>query len=696
MSIKISELAQKIGMEVKDLRSKIQDLHLGVSERANVFRDDLAMEIERRLTSGNEKKSKVKTNDKANLSKKDSNEKKHPLDITVKPELEVEEEQNVVLNEEISAEEDLEVVKLPQVAIGDSISVGEFASELGIPVGDVIKELMKNGVLANINERIDFDTAVIIGQDLGVEVIRKEEDEDDFESGLSSLEKYSVESFRTRPPIVTVMGHVDHGKTSILDQIRHAKVVASETGGITQHMGAYQAEKNGKKITFLDTPGHKAFSAMRAHGAKLTDIAVLVVAADDGVKPQTVEAINHARAAGVPIVVAINKIDKPEANIDKTKKELADYNLIPEEWGGNTVMVGTSAKTGVGIDELLEMILLVAEVEDLKAYFSGPAQGVVIEAHLSKRVGPVATVMITQGCLNVRDSVVIGLTEGVVRAMVDYTGERLTKAYPSDPVKVAGLNDVPEFGDSLFVVESTKMAKFITAERKRNLSSKGILTKLVGMAELSQAVREGKISELPIILKTDVQGSMEAIKSSLDNLRNEEVKINILHEAAGSVNESDVMMAASSNALILAFRAKIEPNALKMSKKMGVKISSYDVIYRLLEDVKAALEGLLEPEEVRTKIGKAKVLKIFTRGKKFRIIGVNVTKGKIEKNADVIAYRGGEKVGEGKVENLQKGTECINTAAEKSECGIGLNGNLFLHEGDSLEFWVTEMKMRKL
>jgi len=335
-------------------------------------------------------------------------------------------------------------------------------------------------------------------------------------------------------------------------------------------------------------------------------------------------------------------------------------------------------------------------MEDLKAYYDGPAQAVVIEAHLSKRVGPVATVMVTQGSLSVRDAVVAGMTDGVVRAMVDYKGDRITKAFPSDPVRIAGLTDVPEFGDTMYGVEGVKVAKMIVDQRKRNMLSKGIRTKSVGMAELSQAVREGRINELPIVLKVDVQGSLEAIKSSLDNLRTNEVKVTILHEAVGQVNESDVMMAASSNALILSFRSKVEPNALKIAKKMGVKISDYDVIYRLIDDVTAALEGLLAPEEVKTKVGKGKVLKVFTHGKKFRILGVNITKGRVEKSLEVIVFRGGEKIGEAKVENLQKGTDAVDHVNEHNDCGIGLAGNIEVEEGDTMEFWKTEVKMRRL
>ncbi|HPN67357.1 MAG TPA: translation initiation factor IF-2 [bacterium] len=702
MSVKISELAKKLGMDTKVLRTKIQGLYLGVSPKANVFNDELAVEIERRIKPADdeienkttsEKIEGLSKNEKLKIEKTEKiSEDHHKFDNKIGQEVK---EQVTDIAEETGLV-DASQSQLSKIFISSSVSVGELAQKMQLPVADIIKELMKNGVLANINERIDFETAAIIGEDLGFEVELEKEKEDDLEIKLRSLEKYADDTFRSRPPIVTVMGHVDHGKTSILDQIRHAQVVASESGGITQHMGAYQVVKNGKKITFLDTPGHKAFSAMRAHGAKLTDVAVLVVAADDGVKPQTVEAINHARAAGVPIVIAINKIDKPGANVDRVKRELSDYNLISEEWGGKTIMVQTSAKTGEGIDNLLEMILLVAEMEDLKAYYDGPAQAVVIEAHLSKRVGPVATVMVTQGSLSVRDAVVAGMTDGVVRAMVDYKGDRITKAFPSDPVRIAGLTDVPEFGDTMYGVEGVKVAKMIVDQRKRNMLSKGIRTKSVGMAELSQAVREGRINELPIVLKVDVQGSLEAIKSSLDNLRTNEVKVTILHEAVGQVNESDVMMAASSNALILSFRSKVEPNALKIAKKMGVKISDYDVIYRLIDDVTAALEGLLAPEEVKTKVGKGKVLKVFTHGKKFRILGVNITKGRVEKSLEVIVFRGGEKIGEAKVENLQKGTDAVDHVNEHNDCGIGLAGNIEVEEGDTMEFWKTEVKMRRL
>ncbi|MFA4931143.1 MAG: translation initiation factor IF-2 [Patescibacteria group bacterium] len=683
MSVKISDLAKKLGLTVKQLRQRVQDLHLGVSDRANVFRDDLANEILQRLSEKEGDKLPVQSGDETETVK----------EAKTKIETGDEGEQEPVL--EVEDQEPKPPVDLPKVQLPELITVGELANQLEVGVSAVIKELMKNGVLANINEHIDFDTAAIISADFGFEAVLCQRD-DDSEKCLVDLGKYDAASLKIRPPIVTVMGHVDHGKTSILDKIRKANIVAGEAGGITQHMGAYQVRKNQRLITFLDTPGHKAFSAMRAHGAKLTDVAVLVVAADDGVKPQTVEAINHARAAQVPIIVALNKIDKPAANIEKVKRELAEYNLMSEDWGGKTIMVPTSAKSGEGIDDLLEMILLVADLEELKAYQEGPAQGVVIEAHLSKSVGPVATVMVTQGRLSVRDNIVVGLTDGVVRAMVDYTGERISKALPSDPVRLAGLSQVPEFGDTLFVVGSYKEARAITAGRRRNMTSKGFKPKTIGMAELSEAVREGKITELPIILKVDVQGSLEAIRSSLENIHNEEVKVNILHEAVGAVNESDIMMAASSQALILSFRSRVEPNALRMAKKMGVSVSSYDIIYRLLEDVTAALEGLLRPEEVRVKSGKARVLKIFTHGKKFRIVGVSVTSGVIEKGEDVIVFRGGEKIGTGVAQGLKKGTENVDSVKEKQECGVGLAGDLHLSEGDVLEFWKTEIKVRKL
>lgn len=703
MSIKISELAKKLSIDVKALRKKVQDMHLGISERANVFRDDLAEEIIRRMDQTNSGKENI-INSEVLTNVADSG-KTGDGGLTLEKILDQKEaviEKNDALissesfkqetAEEKILENDLKTIVIPQL-----VSVGEFAAKMGLGVSEVIKELMKNGILANINEHIDYETAAIIGSDLGFEIVLDEQkDVQNTESSLASLDRYDENNLLPRPPIVTVMGHVDHGKTSILDKIRQADVVLSESGGITQHIGAYQVRKNNRSITFLDTPGHQAFSAMRAHGAKLTDVAVLVVAADDGVKPQTVEAINHARAASVPIVVAINKMDKPGANIERVKRELSDYNLVPEEWGGKTIMVATSAKTGEGIDQLLEMILLVADLEDLKAYRDGPAQGVVIEAHLNKGVGPVATLMITQGCLKVRDSVVVGLTDGTVRAMVDFTGERITKAFPSDPVRLAGLTDVPEFGDNLYVVGGIKQAKQIVLDRKKNMSYKGFSPKVVGMAELSEAVREGQIKELAIILKADVQGSLEAIKSSLDNTKNDEVKVTIMHSAVGAVNESDVLMAASARALILSFRVKTEPNAIKVAKKMGVKVSNYDVIYRLLDDVKSALEGLLKPEIVNVRTGRGKVLRIFTHGKKFRVLGVSITKGEAQKGQKAIVFRDDAKIGEGIVENLKRGTDSVDKVDENHECGIGLTGTVKVEEGDKLEFWKTETRLRKL
>ncbi len=692
MSVKISDLAKKLNLEIKELRTQIKSMHLGVSDRANVFKDELAAEIERRMKQ-TKKEYLVEKKEVEEVKKKELTKKVFVEKFTKEEKEELVEN---IVEEESKKQDDEYVSEKPKIEVPPLIAVGELAARMQINVSDLIKELMKNGILANINEHIDFDTAAIIGEDLGFEVVACQSKADDVETCLVDESRYDKKYWQARPPIITVMGHVDHGKTSILDRIRETNVVAKESGGITQHMGAYQVKKNNRLITFLDTPGHKAFSAMRAHGAKLTDIAVLVVAADDGVKPQTVEAINHARAAGVPIIVALNKMDKPGANIDKVKKELADYNLLTEEWGGKTIMVPTSAKTGEGIDELLEMILLVADLEDLKAYKEGPAQALVIEAHLSKRVGPVATVMITQGCLKVRDSIVVGTVDGVIRVMVDQTGERISRAYPSDPVRIAGLHEVPEFGDTLYAVNSLKEAKDIVLSRRKGMMSKGFKPKTVGMAELSQAVREGKIKVLPVILKTDVQGSLEAIRSSLQNLHNDEVKIEVLHEAAGLVNESDVMMAASSNALILSFRVNAEPSALKLAKKLGIKISSYDVIYRLLDDVTAALEGLLRPEIVKVKVGKGKVLKVFTHGKKFRVIGVGITSGLVEKGLEVVVFRSGEKVGEGRVDGLKKGVETVDKVTEKNECGLGLGGDIKVEEGDMVEFWKTESKVRRL
>lgn len=570
------------------------------------------------------------------------------------------------------------VVELPPV-----LSVREFADELKLPVTDVIGKLVHNGVMASINESIDFDTMVIIGDELGFEVKEKTEKEEVEEKVVTK--KHLV----TRPPVVTVMGHVDHGKTKILDAIRETDVVATESGGITQHIGAYQVNIKKRIITFLDTPGHEAFTAMRAHGANITDVVILAVAANDGVKPQTIEAINHAKASGVPIVVAINKIDLPDADVEKVKRQLADNGLLSEKWGGDVPMIEVSAKEHKNIDQLLEMVLLVADMKELKADPNLPATGVVIESHMQAGRGPIATVLVQEGTLKRNDPLVIGQTYGKVRIMENYLGKRVETAGPSMPVRIAGLQDLPDFGDRFLVVESEKAAKELTGV-------KTIKRKVLSISEFSKDIKEGKIKELKLVLKADVAGSLEAIKHSLNDLSSDEVKINILHEGVGDVSESDINMAIASHALVIGFRVKADADVMSLAKRENVKISIYEIIYQLLDDLTAALSGLLEPEIVETEIGRMSVLAVFRVTKNEKIIGGKVTMDKIENGAEVRIVRDKDTIGFGKIDSLQQGKKETSEVLENFECGLKVMTPTKIMVGDSLECFKKEEKVRKL
>lgn len=578
-------------------------------------------------------------------------------------------------------------IELPAV-----LMVREFAESLNLPVTEVIGALVKNGVMANINESIDFDTMAIIGDELGFEVKEKKEEVKELKSETAK------KNLRPRPPVVTVMGHVDHGKTKLLDAIRHTDVVATESGGITQHIGAYQIKiKNQKSkgkteerfITFLDTPGHEAFSAMRAHGANITDIVVLVVAANDGVKPQTVEAANHAKEAGVPVVVAINKVDLPDADVAKTRRQLADIGLLSEEWGGEVPMVEVSAKQLLHINELLEMILLVADLKDLKADADLPAAGVVIESHMQAGRGPIATVLVQEGTLNVGDPMIIGQTYGKVRIMENYLGKKISQAGPSVPARIAGLQDLPNFGDRFLAVADEKTAKEMT-------KTKTIKRKVLSIGELSKDIKEGKIKELKIVLKADVAGSLEAIKNSLKNISTEEVKINVIHEGVGDINESDINMALASDALVIGFRVKAGPEVMNLARRENIKISIYDIIYQLFDDLTAALAGLLEPEIVETEIGRLQVLAIFRAGRREQTVGGKVTSGKMERGCDIKIVRDKETIGEGKIIGLQQDKKDTNTVLENFECGLKVETQTKIKEGDSLECYKKEEIIRKL
>ncbi|MBM7854439.1 translation initiation factor IF-2 [Desulfohalotomaculum tongense] len=581
------------------------------------------------------------------------------------------------------------------ITIGESITVQGLAEKLRLTAADVIKTLMGLGVMATINQEIDSDTATLVAAEFGYEVNVKIEE--DIEEIIMAEPEDDEESLQPRPPVVTVMGHVDHGKTSLLDAIRETKVTASEAGGITQHIGAYQVEKDGKKITFLDTPGHAAFTAMRARGARVTDIAILVVAADDGVMPQTVEAINHAKAAGVPIIVAINKIDKPEANPDRVRQELAQHGLVVEQWGGDVISVEVSAIKRTGLDELLEMILLVAEISELKANPNRKARGTVIEAELDKGRGPVATVLVQSGTLKVGEPIVVGTAYGRVRAMMDYMGRRVKSAGPSTPVKVLGLNSVPEAGDIFVAVEEEKIARTVAEQRinKKKEKEQKQAAKL-SLDDLFKNIQEGTVKELPIIIKADVQGSVEALKQAINNLSNDEVKVSVVHGGVGAITETDIMLASASNAIVIGFNVRPDVNARKVAETEKVDMRMYRVIYDAIEDIKAAMSGLLEPEYREVVLGRAEVRKIFKVSKIGTIAGSYVTEGKITRDAGVRIIRDGIVVHEGKLDTLKRFKDDVKEVVQGYECGITIEKFNDIQEGDIIEAFTEEEIKREL
>lgn len=571
-----------------------------------------------------------------------------------------------------------EIIKIPE-----KITVGEFANLIDKPAAEVIKKLIMLGVMANINQEIDFDVASLIAEDYGFkvekEIIKSEEEI------LLEDQEDPPESLQPRPPVVVVMGHVDHGKTSLLDAIRKTNVTEKEAGGITQHIGASVVEVNGRKITFLDTPGHEAFTAMRARGAQVTDIAVLVVAADDGVMPQTVEAINHAKAANVTIIVAINKIDKPEANPERVKQQLSEYGLIPEEWGGDTVFVNVSAKKKIGIDHLLEMILLVADLLELKANPNRPARGRVIEAKLDKGRGPVATVLVQKGTLKVGDYVVVGNTWGKVRAMIDDKGQRIKEAGPSMPVEILGLEDVPTAGDELICVKDEKTAKTVAQIRQDKLKEEKMQQTKISLDELFERIQKGQLKELRVIIKADVQGSVEALKSAIERLSNDKVTVKVIHAAVGAITESDVTLASASDAIIIGFNVRPEVGAMSLAEKEKVDIRMYRIIYDVINDIEAAMKGLLEPVYKEVIIGHAEVRQIFKSSSVGTIAGCYVLDGKITRTSNARIIRDGVVVYEGKLASLKRFKDDVREVAAGYECGMTFEKFNDIKEGDIVE-----------
>ena len=581
------------------------------------------------------------------------------------------------------------IFKLTDIEIPETITVKDFAAEMKKTTAEVIKKLLGFGVMATINNEIDFDTAYLIAQEFGITATKKETvTEEDI---LFDESEDKEEDLKPRPPVVVVMGHVDHGKTSLLDAIRKTNVIGGEAGGITQAIGAYMVKINDREITFLDTPGHEAFTAMRARGAQITDIAILVVAANDGVMPQTIEAINHAKSAEIPIIVAINKIDLPDANVDKVKQELMAYELVPEEWGGDTIYVPISAKKNQNIDQLLEMVLLEADVLELKANPKKQAKGAVIEARLDKSRGAIATMLVQRGTLDVGDTIVVGSSIGRIRAMINDKGKKVKSAGPSTPVEIMGLTDVPEAGDTFYEVKNEKMAKHLIERRKRQAREKAInsVTK-VTLDNLFSQMEEGKLKVLNLIVKADVQGSVEAVKQSLEKLQNEEVRVKVIHSAVGAVNQSDVTLAKVSHAIIIAFNVRPDHTAKEMAEKEEVEIKQYSVIYQAIEDVESAMKGMLAPKYEEKVIGNVEVRQTFKISNVGTIAGAFVLNGKVERNANVRVIRDNIVIHDGHLATLKRFKDDVKEVTKGFECGMQIEDYNDIKEGDIIEVYVME------
>ena len=575
------------------------------------------------------------------------------------------------------------------------MTVGELSGILGQSVVDVVKALMRAGVLATVNETVDFETAAVVASGFDIQVLKPKEREESLAGVKVGIdEDLTEENAEPRPPIVTVLGHVDHGKTTVLDAIRGSKVVDSEAGGITQSIGAYQVARNGQLITFIDTPGHQAFTGMRASGAQVTDIAVLVIGADDGVMPQTREAIDHARAAEVPMIIAINKMDLPGADPDRVKSQLTEHEIVVEDYGGEVVAVPVSALKNEGIDDLLESILLVSEISEFKANPNRPGMGVVIESNIDRARGPVATLLVSAGTVRLGDNVVAGTTRGRIRAMTDGFGADVEEAGPSTPIQVLGLHGVPSVGDQFDVLEGDKAARQLVETREKLAARRGEARVAPTMAEVLRRVRSGDMKELSLVVKTGTQGSIDAVRRSVEPLSNEEVQVNIIHSGAGAVNESDVMLAVASDGIVIAFQTSAEPGAQKQAEAQGIEIRSYEIIYDLIDDTSDAVRGLLAPEEREVVLGQAVVQQVFSAGRRNRAAGVRVTQGQLARNASIRVLRGGEEIFSGRVASMRHFRDDVRELATGFEGGVALDGFNDFAEGDVLEAFEIQVSAR--
>ena len=681
--IRVYELAKELNVSSKDLINLLmEEFGVEVKNHMSVIEDEDATLIKELLGDTSDSEGKKSLVDEYEEELAESLNKGVRKKKKTKKELEQEEVEK-------NAEAACGVIE-----IGETITVKELCEKLGKPTNDVIKNLIFLGVMAGVNQEIDFSTAEKLCEKYEVLVEKKEE-----ETELEAFEEETdidEENLVKRPPIVTIMGHVDHGKTSLLDAIRNAKVTASEAGGITQHIGAYTVSLNGEKITFLDTPGHEAFTAMRARGAQVTDIVILVVAADDGIMPQTKEAINHCKAADVPMIVAINKIDRPGANVDRVKQELTEHGLVSEDWGGDTICVPVSAKTGENLESLLEMVLLTAEMQELQADPNRKAKGTVIEAKLDKGRGAVASLLIQNGTLNVGDSILVGSTYGRIRAMFDDRGKKIKSAGPSIPVEILGLSEVPAAGDRFIVCKDEKTARNMADLRKQKIKDDSHqASNRVSLEDLYSQIQEGKVKELAIVVKADVQGSVEAIRQSLEKLSTDDVKVRVIHGAVGAITETDVTLAAASNALIIGFNVRPDGNATAQSEKENIEIKTYRIIYDAIEDVKSAMIGMLEPEYKEVVNGKAEVRMTYKISNVGTIAGCYVIDGKIVRNSEVRVIRDGIVIFESTLASLKRFKDDAKEVAKGYECGLSVEKFNDLKEGDIIESFTMEAIKRK-
>lgn len=688
--VRVYELARDIGIESKELVDFLAELGAEIKNHMSTIEPDIAAMVREHFQGGSKSESPAQTTPDApsptrtdptnGTPQRDSNEaaRKSPPSgshgKTAPP------------KSAPKSSESRKDAGRGTLIIPDSLTVKEFADKLGVPATAMIRTLMGAGIMAGINQSIDHEAASTVARKLGFQVERPQAQK----IGLVDMSEDSPEELVARAPIVTIMGHVDHGKTTLLDTIRKARVAEKEAGGITQHVGAYQVEYEGKRVSFIDTPGHEAFTAMRSRGAQLTDIAILVVAADDGVMPQTLEAINHAKAAKVPIIVAVNKMDRPTANPDRIKQQLSEHDLVPEDWGGDTIYVPISALHGEGIDDLLEMILLVAELGELTANPNRPANGTVIEAELDKGRGPVATVLVRNGTLRIGDSIVAGSIPGKVRALFDDTGRSVREAGPSVPVEVLGFTDVPNAGDVVEVLEDDRTARLVATERAQEQKDNMQRHRRVRLAELFSQIQSGDVKDLYVLVKADVQGSIEALQDSLEKLSTDQVRVNVIHGAVGGITESDVNLAAASNAIIIGFNVRPETTARSLAEREGVEINLYRVIYEAIHDVEQAIEGLLDPVYEEVVLGRAEVRATFKVPGAGTVAGCYVSQGRILRNAEVRVLRDNIVIFEGKIASLKRFKDDVREVNEGYECGIGVERFNDIKEGDVIEAFRME------